>query len=443
MAPEEVIARVGAQAPRPRRSGRLARKLCLAGLAAALSLIVAAGALELLARCCWQMPKEMAHFQQQGMYDDDPAAGFGLRPGYRGTLQIQQSSRSTDVVVDGLGMRSDTTAPPDTKCAAARVLCVGDSVVFGYGVEAAESLPARLQHQLQRQLQPQSDLPVQVGNGGVPAHSTVDYVAHLRALLPRFPADLVVFAVYPGNDFQEDRMPHRAVDGGLFFAGPFARAVQQSARVRLALRSRAWLWFECWLIANRKQSSLLYVLAPDAEETAAFAGWPVAGSDFGALHAGLFLDVRDEQTSWQAKVPPAVLPGGPAVVPMALLKLRESLTAARALCGSRPLIALLLPTRWHCDPDAWRQRLVELGFDPKDFGFGAMRRRIAALATDLGLPLADATEVLLEKKGDAARFFIEDGGHLSIEGNAVVAAWLAQVLEPRLRQLLADRPRGR
>jgi lysophospholipase L1-like esterase len=423
-------------APAPRR--RIARRLCLLGLTVALSLLAVAGALELLARCCWQVPKEMAHFQQQGMYDDDPAAGFGLRPGYRGTLQIQQSSRSIDVVIDGLGMRSDTTAPPDTRCAAARVLCVGDSVVFGYGVECAASLPA----QVQRLLQPQFDLPVQVGNGGVPGHSTVDYVAHLRALLPRFPADLVVVAVYPGNDFQEDRMPHRAVAGGLFFAGPFARALQQSARVRFALRSRAWLWFECWLIGNRKQSSVLDVLAPDAEETAAFTGWPVAGPDFGRLHAGLFLDVRDEQTSWQAKVPPAVLPGGPPVVPMSLARLRESLTAARALCGSRPMLTLLLPTRWHCDPDAWRQRLAELGFDPNDFEFGAMRRRIAAVAADLGLPFADATEPLLGK-GAAARFFIEDGGHLSIEGNAAVAAWLAPILSPRLRQLLADRPRGR
>jgi hypothetical protein len=237
-------------------------------------------------------------------------------------------------------------------------------------------------------------------------------------------------------------MPHRAVAGGLFFAGPFARALQQSARVRFALRSRAWLWFECWLIGNRKQSSVLDVLAPDAEETAAFTGWPVAGPDFGRLHAGLFLDVRDEQTSWQAKVPPAVLPGGPPVVPMSLARLRESLTAARALCGSRPMLTLLLPTRWHCDPDAWRQRLAELGFDPNDFEFGAMRRRIAAVAADLGLPFADATEPLLGK-GAAARFFIEDGGHLSIEGNAAVAAWLAPILSPRLRQLLADRPRGR
>jgi lysophospholipase L1-like esterase len=317
------------------------------------------------------------------------------------------------------------------------VLCVGDSVVFGYGVDCAASLPA----QLQRLLQPQFDLPVQVGNGGVPGHGTVDYLAHLRALLPRFPADLVVFAVYPGNDFQEDRMPHRVVAGGLFFAGPLARALQQSARMRFALRSRAWLWFECWLISNRRQSSVLDVLAPDAEETAAFTGWPVAGLDFGRLHAGLFLDVRDEQTSWQAKVPPAVLPGGPPVVPTTLATLRETLTAARALCGSRPLLTLLLPTRWHCDPDAWRQQLVALEFDPKDFEFGAMRRRIAAVAADLGLPFADATESLLDQ-GDAKRFFIDDGGHLSIEGNAVVAAWLAPILAPRLRQLLAG-PRGR
>jgi hypothetical protein len=138
-------------APAPRRR-RIARRLCLAGLAAVLSLIAAAGLLELLARCCWQLPQAMAHFQQQDMYDDDPAAGLGLRPGYRGTLQIQQSSRSIDVVVDGLGMRSDTTAPPDTRCAAARVLCVGDSLIFGYGVEYQESLPA----QVQRLLQPSS-----------------------------------------------------------------------------------------------------------------------------------------------------------------------------------------------------------------------------------------------------------------------------------------------
>jgi lysophospholipase L1-like esterase len=397
-----------AAAPRRRRWWRLPAALGLGAL-------LAAGALELAFRLCWRLPPAFAEFEQAGLYVPTDDGDVALKPGYRGELQVD--GRRTAVVVNGLGLRGPEIGARAAR--EARVLIGGDSVVFGYGVEAEEALPQRLQALLAQA----AGRPVVVGNAGVPGYGTRNAVRQLVRADRAFGADLLVLCAFLGNDAVEDLRGERTAYGGLVFDGAMARLIRSSSRARLAVRSRAWLWFETWLFNNAPSWSPLQQLAPTADELAALHGLPGGYPAYAGTHAGLFLDAIDPATSWAAGAPP--------VLPRVLAQVRAALEQAKALAGARPLCFVVLPTRWQVVPAAWDAHLRELGFDAASFRRGLSQQRLLAVADELGVPAFDATPALAAAPEPAA-LFLADGGHLSVRGNEVLAAWLARELARRL-----------
>lgn len=398
-----------AAAPKPRRRRRWSFVL----VALLLGCTLAAVLIEIAFRLFWTLPPGFADFQQAGMYVATPDRDTALQPGYRGTLQIGDTGVVTQVAINALGLRGDEVG--DKRAGERRVLMVGDSLVFGYGVEAGQALPARVQDELRRR-----GLDATVGNGGVPSYGSRHAVAHLARLDAPFAADAFVVCGFLGNDASDDASPERTVYAGLLLQGPMARLVHTSWRTRLALRSRAALWLETWIFTNRREWSPLAQLVPDPAEVERLAGMPQGGQE----HAGLFLDAVDERRTFA--------PGAPPVLPRVLAALRESLQRAKELAGARPLWFVILPTVWQVDADRRAERLRELGFAPDEFPPGLAQQRWAAVARDLGLTVLDATPILAAEP-DHAGLFIQDGGHFSMRGNEVVGRWLAGELAARLQ----------
>lgn len=391
-------------APRRRRRGPFVVTALLLGLVLALVLV------ELAFRLCWTLPPWFAELQQAGMYVATADGDIALQPGYRGTLKVDTE---TKVAINSLGMRGPELPP--ARDGERRLLVLGDSMVWGYGVEAEQALPARLAAAMAAQLPG-----VVVGNGGVPGYGSKHVAQHLPRLDRAFGADAFLVCVCLGNDAMDDLQPERTVFAGLMLQGPWARLVAASWRGRLAYRSRAALWFESWLFQNHPQSSLLTVVPPDAAESERLFGVPIDRA-----FAGLFLDVVDKNTSWQQGAPP--------VVPRLLATLRSSLLAMQLAADGRPLVLLLLPTSWQVLPDRWHAKLRELGFDPAGFERGTWQRRCREVADELGIPMFDATPIL-EVTADPLAQFVSDGAHYSAAGHEALAQWLASALPPLLRR---------
>jgi hypothetical protein len=191
--------------------------------------------------------------------------------------------------------------------------------------------------------------------------------------------------------------------------------MHDSLRARLACHSRLLLWWEAWLVSNAPQHSLLTRMALTPAALALREGFPLAPGDWGATHAGLFLDVLDENTAWPPTAPP--------VVPRVLADFRTAIDQARSAAAGAPVAVLVLPTRWHLDDATFAERLRELQLDPAQFRRGSIQRRLAGLCAELGVPMFDATP-WLEAPADHRAQFVSDGGHLSPTGHAVVAAAL-------------------
>jgi lysophospholipase L1-like esterase len=93
-----------------------------------------------------------------------PERGYQLRPGFDGTTPT-----GVRLQINALGMRGPETTrekPPGTR----RVLILGDSVTFGWGVAEPDTFPRRLELQLGAELA----CPVEVLNAGVSGYGSIE-----------------------------------------------------------------------------------------------------------------------------------------------------------------------------------------------------------------------------------------------------------------------------
>jgi lysophospholipase L1-like esterase len=374
--------------------------------AALLGLVAVLVVAEFLLRWAWR-PAWLAEFQQAGMYVPTADGDIALRPGYRGTLQVVEP---TTVSINALGMRGPELRPKAV--GERRLLVLGDSMVWGYGVQAEQALPARLEHALREQ-----GLVLAVGNGGVPGYGSKHVVQHQARLDAAFAPDAFVIAACLGNDSLDDTAPMRTVYADLQLQGPWARLAQQSARARLMYRSRLAMWCEATIATHWPAASLLAQLPFDPAEAALRAGLPAATT------ACLFLDAADPRTTWQEGVP------GP--LPRLLELQRTSLQAVRERAAARPLVFVVLPTRWHVIEPERQEQLRAQGLAPLRYPRGTAQQRWCELARELGLLALDATPILAAEP-DPAGLFV-DVGHFSARGHEVVARWLATAIAPQLR----------
>jgi lysophospholipase L1-like esterase len=145
----------------------------------------------------------------------DPELGWKYEPNQK----VRQRSQDFDVAVqiDGSGHRIAGPRSPGTSARKPLAVFVGDSLTFGWGVEAAEAFPFLLRHRLG----------VEVADLGVAGYGTdQSYLNLKRHGLPLRPT-LVVYA-FCGNDLRE-------VSEGVRYGRPKPRFRQESGSLALSL----------------------------------------------------------------------------------------------------------------------------------------------------------------------------------------------------------------
>lgn len=373
-------------------------------LALTLGLCLALGALELSFRAFWEIPPAMAGMEHVGLYAAGEDGTPMLAPGFRGELQYGDGA-PTGTSINSLGMRGPEARErvPGQR----RVLVVGDSLPFGYGVGDDETFPAHLESRLRA-----GGLDAVVGNAGVPGTGVSHAVARMRLLDRAFSPDAFVICSYLGNDAIDDALPARAVYGGLLHMWPMCDLVETSWRTRLAFRSRLAMWAEVWIFTNKPEWSPLASVTLSPEVLQRSAGLPPDGQ----RGHGLFLNVRDRGHAWAAGAAP--------VIPRLVGYLRAALTRAKEVAAGRPILFVILPTSAHVDEDKGRRMLQAWRWDPKDYEPGLARRRWQAVAEELAIAVFDVT-LALRGAGEVDDLFLSDGGHFSARGNQLVGQWLA------------------
>ncbi len=136
----------------------------------------------------------------RGMYSVDEAVGYVLTPGFDGILERAEFSHRVDT--NALGLRGAEPRPRQANTF--RIVCLGDSFTWGFGVRTSETFAARLESILTEKY---PALDVQVLNAGVPGYGTADQLHFLESRSEILDPDLVLVQFLPETDFMENRRP--------------------------------------------------------------------------------------------------------------------------------------------------------------------------------------------------------------------------------------------
>jgi len=331
----------------------------------------------------------------RGFYRLDSRGRIETMPGWRGLQFVE--GRKVAVRSNVLGLRGPEIAAkaPGER----RVLMLGDSFIWGMGVEDDETIPARIQQDLQAKGEK-----VSVGNAGMFGTSPREWGYTLERYLPSFQPDLVVATMYVGNDVLDLlQEPLSVVDGWLMTSGP-AGLARESWRFRMMVTSVLWRRLEgLW------QNSL---------ETLAIRAIKPIGPGISMAEA-LFLDrdpSRDAELPFLAEV---------------MTALQTSFAEFARAAPSLPRFVVLLPGHEVALRD-YDALLRENGLDPALHARGRGHARLTQLLQQLGIEVLDLTATILGTEDRKSLYFAQDW-HFSAEGCRRVASWVQPEIERRLR----------
>lgn len=162
---------------------------------------------------------------------DDAVLAYGLQPNWSGTAY------GAPVSVSSAGHRGDDVPVPRTT-GRTRILVLGDSVAFGYGVSDREAFPAVLERLLS-----DAGQDVEVINGAVTGYNAVQSIRLYETRLSTWKPDIVLLCIV-GNDSDDalwcdsDGYLHH---GDRARTGPATRTGQAPYAARVPLPGRWWL----------------------------------------------------------------------------------------------------------------------------------------------------------------------------------------------------------
>ncbi len=169
----------------PVRARRAWAKVLAPVCGVAVALVLAEGAF------WWRDQGAFPHVNQ---YVADDALGVRLAPGGTQRFALHDNPVS-DIVINPRGYRGETFPPPRPH----EILVVGDSQVFGLGVDEADTFAAQLSTLTGRP----------VLNGGVPTYGPDEYVAVIDELTAGRTVTDVVMVINMANDLFEAGRPNR------------------------------------------------------------------------------------------------------------------------------------------------------------------------------------------------------------------------------------------
>lgn len=306
------------------------------------------------------------------------AFGFRLAPGI--STRMRGPEYDVEIATNSLGMRDDEPAAKTKP----RVLLLGDSFAMGYGVERGQIFADRLEQ----------ELPIDVINAGTGGYEIIQQPRVLEEYGPRLQPDLVLYALYLGNDLaQNDEWAVRA-DGTLHNVVREypVRQLREVKLVRLVKdflygirkgrseKDGEWLPFEGYLGLCER------TLGPEAEK-----------------------DYDDAEA------------------------LLETLAEQSRKLGV-PLLVLMLPYRSMVEPEARAGLERKVSGITERYDLSRPAREIGARMTRLRIEHADVTPFLADesRRGGEGLFFPVDG-HLTPAGHDSVARFAAA----RIRGILA------
>ena len=333
-------------------------------------------------------------FQQ--LFTRDPEIGVRLRPG--ASARFKTSEFEADIVINSSGVRDSEIGPKPA--GERRIVVLGDSIVLSVQVQADETFCARLQRHLNANRAP-GGASYRVINAGVQGYGPVEEWRFFEHVASRFEPDIVLVAVYVGNDAVEAaRLRGRRVAALPRRRGP-PPAPAPTAADQAVARGRSG----CGRLVRR--SMVLQTVR---------------------LRALTVLE-RYSRARPIDRALTMYLPALPPDMERGLAVTRECvrrIAASAAGRGARTGV-VLVPARFQVDDENYDNLKAIVADSGENLLRDAATDRFASALSSLGLPLVDTLPALRAASGEA-RVFMRSTAHFTPHGHDVVAGVLAGFL---------------
>ena len=173
-----------------------------------------------------------------GMWELSPTRGCRLTTAFDGYHWYGEFN--VRITISEQGLRDRTFGPKEANIG--RILALGDSFTFGFGVEGYESYPKRLEALLNEKRKGYD-----VINAGFPGYGTLQELRYLEEEGLAFSPDVVLIGFFGFNDYTDNlRAPDRykLVHGFLYDRNGYEQAerARQVRSGRLPIPFKDWLW---------------------------------------------------------------------------------------------------------------------------------------------------------------------------------------------------------
>ncbi|RMG09778.1 MAG: hypothetical protein D6731_18970 [Planctomycetota bacterium] len=410
----------GSSSPPPgRRRGRWRLRLLALGLGLAFGLFLGELGARVLGLGATTLTRGALH-----VYDPEV--------GWRCTSKLDaryQKPGSFDVRIrcNARGLRDLEDHPYAKPPGERRVVVLGDSAMWGWGLENDETFAARLEAEL-----PETECLNLAANG----YSAVQSLIRLETEGVRYEPDAVVYA-FVANDLEDnfdDKKGGRPVaelgpDGGL-------RIVNRPVRRRWKPAYKQWLRHHSRLFGLLEFSTAR--LKVYLRTRAAARAQADADAARQAAAKAYWHKIESRRAKGRIVLSALDLYGTPGEVVEHAWRTQRAVLAAmreRARAAGARLVVVFVTGRAEVDRAIFRETIARYGLDPGDPALGLdwdrPRRRLAALCRELGLAFVDPTEAF-RATGAVDALFLRNDGHWSPRGARLAAAQAAPVVRSLL-----------
>lgn len=354
----------------------------------AVTSILAFGAAELAVR--WLAPQ--ASPEGDRYYQSDAELGWTLIADAQGVL-ANRVDFSTHVRTNHLGLRGGEPGNRHPK-----VLGVGDSFMFGFGVEEEESFLAVAARALGGEAL----------NAGVPGYDVCQAVDLAARLAPRLAPDAIVLSAFVGNDEREagEGRQRMVVRDGVF-REPGKPSRKKSLRRRLLHP----IFAHSHLVRLIRFSPLT-----EAVEARLFGQASLRQRALGSL-----------LSTFEDPPPEIVLEGS--------RETGDCLRGLRRLADEAgvPALVVLIPEKLQIYPEILAREVSSAALTDQRFDLKAPERRWIDLAADAGLPVLELLPAFLHDAAAGRQLYFRADRHFNVDG----CRRAGELLGDALRGLLA------
>jgi lysophospholipase L1-like esterase len=338
------------------------------------------------------------------MYEADAGRGWRLKSNFAERWYDRRfEGGAIWVETDGLGNRKIVAPEKSGSLREYRILLVGDSFTFGWGVEAQETFGALLQAGLNKAL---PDVRVRVVNAGVPAYGPENELETVKQLAGTIKPHLVVLG-FTENDLENaagGREYQIVKDGWL-------RSPADAKRDDEFLRRCKRYAFHHSALARLAYHASTALAAPSARQRGVFLGYT--------------LEILRNQP-----VPE---------VTRAIETTKATLGQIRDYCTERQIAfqVVSFPRSYQIYQDEFLARLKETGASPDDFSTEILSQRIRSMCDELDVPYTSVKGPFDAARDEGVKrdtLFIVDDGHWTSRGHELAAAAMTPPIERAIRE---------